>query len=350
MQAGDFRRIAVVRALDGLGDMLCAVPALHALRRAWPAAEITLVGQASAAPFVARFAGCVDGLVVFPGWPGIPERPELAEPAADFAARMAERRFDLALQMQGDGTHINAFMPLLGAARTLAFTVPGAPEPQGARYVRYPSDRHEIRRLLALLEPLGIAGADERLSFPVREEEARGWRRLADAHGLTPGRFAIVHPGASGPDRRWPAGRFAAVADALAGRGLTVVLSGTGGERAVTGAVAAAMRAPSVDLAGRLPLGVLAAGLRETALLLCNDTGVAHLGAAAGAPGVVVFMVADPGRWAPLDAGRLKSAAPARLVTREVPGLTVTRGTLPDVETVRRLSLGRVQPKHSLAS
>jgi ADP-heptose:LPS heptosyltransferase len=70
------------------------------------------------------------------------------------------------------------------------------------------------------------------------------------------------------------------------------------GEEALTRAVAAAMRAPAVDLCGATSLGGYAALLRDAAVLVANDTGSAHLAAALGVPSATVFLSGDPVRWA----------------------------------------------------
>jgi ADP-heptose:LPS heptosyltransferase len=94
------------------------------------------------------------------------------------------------------------------------------------------------------------------------------------------------------------------VADALAGRGLRVVLTGSAGEASLTSAVATAMRAPALDLAGRTELGTLGALVRDAALLVSNDTGLSHVAAALRVPSVVVASGSDIRRWSPLDSAR----------------------------------------------
>ena len=113
-----------------------------------------------------------------------------------------------------------------------------------------------------------------------------------------PGRYAVLQPGTASTTRRWPVRRFAAVGDALAAEGLAVVLTGVPGEEEITAGVTAAMRAQATDLTGTTGLGWLAALLRDSALLVGNDTGSAHLAAAVGASSVTVFLPGDPLRWA----------------------------------------------------
>ncbi len=301
-EASPPERVVVLRALPGLGDLLCTVPALRALRAALPAAWVTVIGLPAARLLLERFGHLVDELLAFPGFPGLPEAPFDAPRTLGFLADAQRRPFDLALQLQGDGRVTNAFVALLGARRAAGFHPPGGWRPDPAGFLPYPAPAHEIRRPLALLAHLGIPAAGEGLEFPVSESDAVEAASVLD--GIAPASYAVVHPGASEPARRWSPSQFAAVADALADRGLVPVLTGSAGERGAVRAVAVAMRAPHVNLAGRTTLGALAAVVRDARLVVTNDTGVSHLAAATATPSVVVFLASDPARWAPLDARR----------------------------------------------
>jgi ADP-heptose:LPS heptosyltransferase len=302
------RSIAVIRAL-ALGDMICAIPALRALRARFPDAHIALIGLPWAEEIVRRFPAYLDELVPFPGFPGIPEVAVDPRRVTAFLTEMQDRRFDLAVQLQGNGLVINEFVAMLGAERLAGFVPAGLGPPRdrpGDTWVEYPATGHEVDRLLRLTTGLGAA-PDDQLEFPVTDEDRAAAARLLSVGGV--GAFgerpiAIVHAGGSRPERRWPAERFAAVADTLAGEGLTIVLTGTDKEAAATAAVAAAMRNPVVDLTGRTSLGALA-GLIETArLVIANDTGVSHLAAAIGTDSVTVFSASDRERWAPVGSSR----------------------------------------------
>ncbi|MGV3653240.1 MAG: glycosyltransferase family 9 protein [Noviherbaspirillum sp.] len=299
---GAVESIAVLRALQ-LGDLLCAVPALRALRAAAPRARITLVGLPWAQSFAARFACYIDDFLALPGFPGLPEHaPDLAAIPVFFAAAQ-ERRFDLALQMHGSGGLSNPLAVLLGATRTAGYYRPGEYCPEPATFLPWPEREHEVLRCLRLVEGLGAPACGTRLEFPVAQAERDALRRAAPELP-PPGTYACVHPGARLASRRWMPERFAAVADRLAGAGLGIVLTGSAGEAGLTDAVRRAMRHPALDLAGRTGLGELAALLADARLLVCNDTGVSHVAAALGTPSVVVCNGADPERFAPLDSAR----------------------------------------------
>lgn len=325
-------RIAVLRALPGLGDFLCAVPALRALRVSYPAAHLTLIGLPQTAALVARFRHYVDAFVPFPGYPGLAEQPT-PDPRAvvSFLATARAQGWDLAVQMHGSGGVTNPITELLGAKVTAGYYVPGQLCPDIGRYLPYPDDMHEIHRNIRLAAFLGATTTDPTLTFPITPDDHRAFFALPGMDTLPPGSFLVVHPGASTGGRRWPVERFARVADKLAADGLQVVLTGTAGEAAVTGAVAAAMRHPVLDLTGHTNLGTLAVLLSRARLVLCNDTGVSHLAAALRVPSVVIFTASDPDRWAPLDRVRHRvliggAAARAELALAEARALIAGKG------------------------
>lgn len=313
------RRIAVFRALR-LGDTLCAVPALRALRAACPDAEVTLVALPWARRLLGRLDRYVDRLAAFPGWPGLPERSTQTARLPAFLQRMQRRRFDLAIQLHGSGQTTNPLVSLFGARRTACFVGPGSWAPDPALAVAWPERGRETDRLLTLMRRLGAPARGSGLEFPVLREDREALCAAPGAAALEPGGYACLHPGAGDPAKRWEPKRFAAVGDALAARGLDVVLTGTEAEAPIIRAVAAAMRTPALDLAGPMGLGALAALLSDARLVVCNDTGVSHLAAAVGAPSVVVFLKADPERWAPADTMLHRVVYDARSCPTRAPG------------------------------
>ena len=292
-------RIAVLRALQ-LGDMLCAVPALRALHAEYPAARITLIGLPWARDFVARFRRYLYDFIEFPGHPGLAERACDRARLPGFFNEVQERKFDLALQLHGSGEVTNAVVAQFGARNVAGFYRCGRFCPDPERFVEWRDEENEVTRYLRLLSQLGIEPRGSALEFPLHEEDGQAWA----AFGLEREGYVVVHAGSQLPSRRWPPERFAAVADALAEDGLEVVLTGTQGEREITGAVRRAMRKPALDLTGLTTLGSLAALIAHARLLVANDTGVSHIAAALRTPSVIVASGSDPRRWAPLDRQR----------------------------------------------
>lgn len=280
----DVRRIAVLRA-NAIGDFVFALPALAALKRAYPDAEIVLLGQHWHNGFLSGRPGPVDRVAVVPAGAGVNDTgPEDPAEHRRFFAAMAGERFDLAVQLHGGGRHSNPFVRRLGARLAVGARTPDAAPLD--RWVPYVYAQSEIARCLEVVGLVGAAADDWTPRLPVTA------RDRSDAEAALPddGRpLAVLCPGAGDPRRRWPAARFAAVGDALADDGLRVAVTGTAGERAVAAAVVSAMSRPAEDLSGWLSLEGLAGLLSRSSLAVANDSGSLHLAGAVGAPTVGVY-------------------------------------------------------------
>ena len=299
--------------------MLCAVPALRALRASYPRARITLIGLPWSRRLASRYPDYIDDVLVFPGHPEMPEREPIPDALPAFLREVRRRDFDLALQMHGSGRVTNPIVARFGARTRAGFHEPSVRAPADGTFISWPTEGYEAQRLLALADGLGVERRGDWLEFPVRGSDVAELSALASEGGweLTPAEYACIHPGARHAAKRWAPERFAAVADSLAGQGLRVVLTGTTSEAWMTRAVAGAMRHHAIDAAGPMSLGALAALLRGARFVVCNDTGVSHLAAALRVPSVIVFLSADPDRWAPPDGERHRALYdPASCVVR----------------------------------
>ena len=118
-------RVVVLRALPGLGGMLCAGPALRSLRAGMAeGGHLALVALPGTEPMAAHVLPLVGELIPSPAAPAS-RAAEPDPPWPAFEAAMRPHGFDLALQMQGDGSHVDAFMPRLAAARTAGYLPAG---------------------------------------------------------------------------------------------------------------------------------------------------------------------------------------------------------------------------------
>lgn len=296
--------IVIVRALPGLGDLLCWIPALRALRTALPDAQITWLGLPVSARLIRRFYQYLNQWLEFPGYPGIPEVSVSPERTVNFLIQTQQLNFDLALQMHGSGAVINSFTLLLGAKQSAGFFPTGYPCPDHDWFLSYPEHESEVWRHLRLMEFLGIPLQGDYLEFPLWQSDWDEFNAIASAYDLHPGSYICIHPGASLSEKRWACEHFIAVADRLAAQGFQIVLTGTTAEIELTQAITRTMHFPSIDLAGQTSLGAIAVLLSQARLLICNDTGISHLAAALQTQSVVIFSNSDPQRWAPLNQQR----------------------------------------------
>ncbi|MFC0253509.1 glycosyltransferase family 9 protein [Massilia consociata] len=289
------------RALQ-LGDMLCAVPALRALRAALPGAHIVLTGLPWAAQFARRFDTYVNEFIPFPGHPLLPEQPVRHEELTSYYASVCGRECDLALQLHGSGDITNHIVAGFGAHTMAGFVRGESTQTDRTVLLAYPDAGAEPERLLQLTARLGAPAVGSHLEFPLRRDDVDELEASKVAPELEPGSYICIHPGARKRDKCWPPERFAEVADELHDEfGLDTVLTGSADEAPLARAVARHMRSPAIEAAAPISIGAMAALMSRARLLVCNDTGVSHIAAGLGLNSVVVFSKADIARWAPLD-------------------------------------------------
>jgi ADP-heptose:LPS heptosyltransferase len=292
----DVRRIAVLRP-NSVGDFMFCLPALHALKQSYPEAQLVYLGLPWHLAFLTGRAGPVDRVVVMPPMPGINAAAGVPCAEDGFIATMRRASFDIALQMAGGGRHANPLVRRFEARLSVGMrSADAAPLDRSLAY------RNLVNRRLQLLEVAALAGAT---AWPMQGSlHVTAADRLLAAQLVPPAlgqRLVIVQPGAGDARRRWPAARFAAVADALVEEGALVAINGSAAEADLTRDVTRAMRHPAIDLAGRASLQALCGLLERCQLMVSNDTGPLHMALALGKPCVGVYWLAGLLESAPLS-------------------------------------------------
>ena len=260
--------VLVLRAL-GLGDLLTAVPALRGIRRALPRHRVVLATPGPLAR-LALLSGAVDEVLDTRG----------LEPLAGRCAPPA-----VAVDLHGRGPQSHRVLQAARPGRLVAFGCAEA----GVAGPPWREGEWEVARWCRLVrDGLGGEPDEDELRLPAPEAEP-------PVEGAV-----VVHPGAAFPSRRWPSERFAAVARTLAADGERVVVTGTGEEVPLARQVAGLAGLPSDSvLAGRTDVEEMAALVAAARLVVCGDTGTAHLASAFLTPSVVLFGPVSPAAWGP---------------------------------------------------
>jgi len=328
----------MVRMPNWIGDAVMATPALAAIRRTFPRAQLTVVANPLVAELFVAHPDC-DRVIRFDERSGHHGVGGLWQ----FCLNLRRERFELAVLLQ------NAFeaavmavlagMPRRAGYRTdgrgllLTDGVPAVDKKHGLHHVDY---------YLAMLRALGIDSDDRRLRLTLTPAEQQ-WVVAA----LGAGEWVAINPGASyGAAKRWLPERFAAVADALAADyGFRVVLTGGPGEAEVGADIAQAMRSEVRNLIGATTVRQLMAVLARCRLVVTNDSGPMHIAAAFGVPIVAVFGPTDHTTTSPLAGNCRIVRSPvdcAPCLLRECPTdhRCMTRVTAEEVLAAARALLG----------
>jgi lipopolysaccharide heptosyltransferase II len=304
------KKILFVR-LHGLGDVLMATPAIKAAHAAWPSARLDMLVGRDAAPAVQTMPVLNDLIVV-------DERcffQHDIRALAGLAARLRRRHYDLmVLFSRSAGLHFWARMT--GAGKVISHRrwcgLIGAMKETAPRQAAYEADKN-----LNLLGALGIVEGSNRMLYEISPQAHAAAASMLG--GRPDGRWIVLAPGGGENAgwqmhaKRWPAERFAAVAE-LAYRqwGLEPVIVGAPGDGQLVSRIAACTDAPIRNAAGTADLEVAAALIAKADLLVCNDSVAMHLGLMLDRPTVAIFGPTNPLAVLPHRLERLKVISSSR--------------------------------------
>ena len=289
----------LVRANNWIGDVVLSTPALHALRVAFPGAELSVLAKPWVIP-VLRHNPDIDRILIYDAR----GRHKGIRGVHRLALDLKKERFDCAILLQRafEAAWISflARIPVRIGYRTdgrsLLLT-------HSIRASREEFLVPRVEHNLSMLDAFGVPPADTKVVLNVGQGDlARARERLAT---LGVGREDVLFglsPGATfGSAKRWLPERFAALADRVTGaRGAKGLIFGGPAERDLGEEIArTASGSGLLNLAGLTQLEEAIALIGLCGLFITNDSGLMHIAAALDVPLVAIFGPTDPRTTAP---------------------------------------------------
>ena len=298
-------RILIVR-LGAMGDVIHALPAVAALRHAWPGARIGWVIEERWADLLAapdaRLADSrssakplVDAihLADTKAWRAAPFSDETWGEIGATVESMKAARYEAAIDFQG---LLKSAMlaKSSGAPMRIGFAEPK--ERVASMLYTRPVEvtaAHVIEQNLQLVSALGVDGRRSTVDLLPQDPVAEAWC-TAELRRRAVGDFVLISPGGGWGAKLWPAERFGEVARAL---GITALVNFSAGEEELARQVVAASGGAAQAI--QCSVGELVALTRRARMFVGGDSGPMHLAAALDIPVVAVFGPTDPARNGP---------------------------------------------------
>ncbi|MDA8100140.1 MAG: lipopolysaccharide heptosyltransferase II [Nitrospiraceae bacterium] len=297
-------RILFVK-LSAIGDVVLTMPALEAIKKAFPESEIDWVVEEAA-------AGILEGHPLLRSvivsrrktWLGMLRRPAtffaaLREMRA-FTKELRSREYDIAVDFQGL-LKSGLVMGCARARRKIGFdrTRELAYLFLNERLPAYDIERHALDRYLDVARYLGAGDPAPSCSLPIEAERSAILERIKETAG-TGRRIVVMNPVARWKTKLWQEEKFAELADRLIeDRNAVVIFTGAPADREVTSRIRERMKGKAIDWTGNTTLKELAALASLSEVFITTDTGPMHLAAAAGARVVALFGPTSTGRTGP---------------------------------------------------
>ncbi len=287
---------------SSLGDIILALPALSALRKSLPDANIIWLIRPEFAALLKGHPHLTD-VIIFDrkllgkAW----FHPRAFASLLSLIRVLRQRKFDAVMDLQGlfrtaSLAWLSGCKKRLGIANTKEFAHHFYTHKvsQDAKCI------HLVDFYLKIVQTITASETQAQFVFPPDLGAADSMSRLLNSHGVKPDNYTVLIPGSAHRDKCWPARRFAGLADKISSQfNLSIAATGTASEKDTVESMKNQAKVPIANLAGQTSLSELIALLKASKLVISNDTGPGHIAAALGTPLVMIFGRSNPARVAP---------------------------------------------------
>lgn len=295
-----------IHRVGQIGDLVCAIPAIRAIRAAYPQARLVLLTSpgSSTNPVARQLASAfpwVDKVWIY-------YSDEVRSTVRLLALLRDLRRenFDLWIALPQDLTTLRTevrntvFARLVGARHAIGFRLNTIRLYARQQFLVEKKIPREADLLLQNLVTLGVPVTGGSMSLTLSQEDKVWAESLLQKSNVRAHLLLALVPGGNRPANRWPIASFTEIARRWCECGGHVLVLGGMADRSLAESIIAPLMGTAVSVCGEATLMQTAAILNRSQVVLCNDTGPMHLAAALGRPCIVPFSARDfPGKWYP---------------------------------------------------
>jgi lipopolysaccharide heptosyltransferase I len=299
--------------LSAIGDVIHTLPALNAIRKQYPDANITWLVEEAASDLVKDHIA-LDRVIVSKRKRWIKDLRNFSfykpiRKAYGFIKELRETHYDMIIDFQAL-LKSGILIALTKGSRKIGFD--RGMEHMEHSYMllneRIPPvdmDTHALLRSMMLLEAIGIPAKDIEYHLPVSDQDYTQVDDLLIQHDITDSKpLVAINPVAKWQTKLWDNRKFAILADRLIeGLNAQVVFTGSLEDRPTILHIMASMKRSAANLAGETSLRMLAGLYAKSNVVISTDTGPMHMAAAVETPVVAIIGPTAPWRTGPFGSG-----------------------------------------------
>lgn len=283
----------LIRSTNWIGDAVMTTPAVRAIRKNFPDAEISILAKPWVAP-VFESSPYIDNILIYDDsgkHKGLSGKLRLARELKQYsfdAAILLQNAFEAALITFFAGIPCRIGYNTDARGFLLTHSVPCTPQIK---------KMHQTGYYLGILQRIGLKADGLGLDLVVNNKSQQRAAEILKEHGISgTNRLVGINPSATfGPAKQWFPERYAALSDKIYEVfGADILVFGGPGDRELGRKISQMMQHPLVDLCGKTRLEEAIALINMCNLFITNDSGLMHVAAALDISLIAIFGSTNP--------------------------------------------------------